>query len=329
MMKVSVAICSYNGEKFIEEQLESIIDQTRKVDEIILGDDNSSDHTVLLAEEVLKMSGINYKIIKNEKNLGVTKNFSNIMQFCTGDIVFTADQDDVWRINKVELVLDYFKQNPECVLVFSNGIVTDENLNPIGDLWESVNFTNDKRRMFKTEKYFDVLFSNNVVTGAAMAVRQCLINEILPLSTDINILHDYWFALNAPLYGKIGMIDSPLFYYRQHGENVVGVQNNLIIHKIQRWIKAVRNMQGDSMTRIQWSKMFYLHAETIASKTDKNRIKAWIEFNIWRDGLKSKNLCKCVLSILYKKIIGDYSRFYNLKFAALQDIFACIFRREK
>ena len=200
MMKVSVAICSYNGKKFIKEQLESIIDQTRKVDEIILGDDNSSDYTVMLAEEVLKTSGINYKIIRNEKNIGVTKNFSNIMQFCTGDIVFTADQDDVWCINKVELVLDYFEQNPECVLVFSNGIVTDENLNPMGDLWESVNFTNNKRRMFKTEKYFDVLFSNNVVTGAAMAVRQCLINEILPLSTDINILHDYWFALNAPLY---------------------------------------------------------------------------------------------------------------------------------
>ena len=125
------------------------------------------------------------------------------------------------------------------------------------------------------------------------------------------------------------MIDSPLFYYRQHGKNVVGVQNNLIIHKIQRWIKAVKNMQGDSMTRIEWSEMFYLHAETIASKTDKNRIKAWLEFNIWRDGLKSKNLSTCILSILCKKIMGDYTRFYNLKFAALQDILACILRREK
>ena len=105
--KVSVAICTYCGERYITEQLHSILRQTRPVQEIVLCDDRSADRTAALAEEALRESGIPYRILINEENLGVTRNFEKSISACTGDLILTADQDDVWAPDKVERLLEY------------------------------------------------------------------------------------------------------------------------------------------------------------------------------------------------------------------------------
>lgn len=325
-MKISVAICTYNGEKYIEEQLNSIIRQSRSVDEIIVGDDGSSDRTVELINRILSVSGIHYEVIVNEKGLGVAKNFYNVMQKCSGDIIITADQDDYWIQHKVEIIERFFLENKDCHLVFSDAIVTNENLNPIGRLWDAVNFTKAKRRQFKQKQYYKVLLSNNVITGAAMGIRKSLLVRCLPLVKDNDMLHDYWFALNAPIYGHIGMIDTPLLLYRQHGDNVVGVKNNSISMKIGRWIEEAKKGQNDSVLRVKWAESFYAQVINDASKEYAELFDNWIEFNKWRSTLKNKRKFICIVMIIKNKMLGKYNKFYNLKFAALQDIFSCIIR---
>jgi len=116
-MKLSVALCTYNGEKFIEQQINSILNQSISIDEIVICDDQSTDKTV----EILKKLQSEHKaivVIENEINLRSTKNFEKAISLCTGDFIFLSDQDDVWNAQKVEKTLAIFKENPTAEGVF-------------------------------------------------------------------------------------------------------------------------------------------------------------------------------------------------------------------
>lgn len=131
-MKVSVAMCTYNGEKYIEEQLNSILHQT-KIDEIIICDDGSKDKTLEICNEILKSSNVEYTL-KLNKNLGFAKNFYQAITLCSGDIIFFCDQDDIWKENKIDLMCQVFNNDPDTLLVFSNAYITNENLEVTGNL---------------------------------------------------------------------------------------------------------------------------------------------------------------------------------------------------
>lgn len=169
-MKISVAMCTYNGETYILEQLKSIINQTKQVDEIIICDDCSSDQTTTLVENALNNTSINYKLIKNEKNMGFKKNFYKVLSLCTGDIIFLCDQDDVWMENKVEAMYQKFEENKEALLVFSNGEVTDKDLNYKISLFESISFKKDY--MKSNDEILKHILADNYVTGAAAALKK-------------------------------------------------------------------------------------------------------------------------------------------------------------
>ena len=110
-MRVSVALASYNGENFIQEQLLSIINQSHIPDEIVISDDSSNDQTIAIIKELLKDSPVQFKILENNINLGLNKNFSNAVKHCSGEIIFLADQDDLWLENKIEKMLPFFNTN--------------------------------------------------------------------------------------------------------------------------------------------------------------------------------------------------------------------------
>jgi glycosyltransferase involved in cell wall biosynthesis len=141
-MTLSVAMCTYNGSKFINDQLNSIIEQSRKVDEIIIFDDCSTDTTVqIIAEYIEKYPGL-IQLFRNEKNLKSTKNFENAIAKCTGDYIFLADQDDVWDFHKVEKIIAKFEQNESIEGIFTNGkLINDFNETiPNTDMWDSFYF---------------------------------------------------------------------------------------------------------------------------------------------------------------------------------------------
>ena len=149
-MKVSVAMCTYNGTKYLKEQLDSILGQTLPPDEIVITDDCSSDGTADLAEQLLSESGISYKVIINEKNSGVRVSFGNCIRACSGDVIFTADQDDVWDKEKIRLFMDEFENDESCVFVFSNGELVDADLKSLGsDVWTSLNLRRAGMRDFR------------------------------------------------------------------------------------------------------------------------------------------------------------------------------------
>src|SRR5579872_5327047 len=124
-LKVSVAMCTFNGAKFVEAQLQSIFQQTRVPDEIIVCDDVSTDATVEVLRKVAAKDPVNIQIHQNSRNLGYLENFESAVRRTTGDIIFLSDQDDVWLPEKVATMVEPFLRNPQVVLAYSDAMLTD------------------------------------------------------------------------------------------------------------------------------------------------------------------------------------------------------------
>ena len=216
-MKISVAIGTYNGEKFLNAQLESILQQTIPVHEIIVCDDHSGDDTINILREFEVSYPSLFKIFANEKNLGVVKNFEKAISLCTGDIIFLADQDDVWNNNKVESVLNFFRNNINCYGVFSDAELIDDTLTLNNKtLWELLQFNEALSIDTNPDIFRYLLLYRNVVTGACLAVKREALDFILPFPTDGKMLHDQWIGLKLGEYNKIGLIKQTLLKYRLH-----------------------------------------------------------------------------------------------------------------
>lgn len=221
-MTISVALCTYNGENFIEQQLDSILNQTLKVDEIVVCDDISTDNTIKIIEEYsLKFPGI-FKIYKNQYNLGSVKNFEKAISLCSGDIIFLSDQDDIWELNKVAVFESYFDKNQHINVLASNGYcITDEN--EILDkytIWDVPQFFRDKNIAFD---YFTMInFTANIATGASMAVRKNFIKNIFPVPEIEGYHHDEWIALHGSKTNSFEILNDKLFSYRIHENQQVG-----------------------------------------------------------------------------------------------------------
>lgn len=222
--KISIALCTYNGEKFLPAQLESFLAQTRQPDELVVCDDCSADASAEIVEAFARRAAFPVRLHRNERNLRSTKNFEKAISLCTGDLIFLSDQDDVWLPEKLARTELEFDKDRETAMVFSNAEIVDENLHSTGDdLW-SFTFDEEKRDLARGGKFFDVLLSQNVVTGATMAFRAGCRQDFTPIPDDIpNLIHDGWISLIAANIGKVALIDEPLVKYRQHQAQQLGI----------------------------------------------------------------------------------------------------------
>ena len=228
--KFSVAMCTYNGARFVGEQLASIAAQTRLPDELVVCDDRSTDDTVALVREFGRSAPFVVRVVENEKNLGSTKNFARAIELCEGDLIALADQDDVWLPEKLGR-LENALANNDTLLAFTDGEVVDENLRLLGQrVWQTIRFGAQEQRLFDEGHAFSVLLDHNVATGAALAFKAECREMILPIPNDlvhdgIPVLHDWWAALLSAAVAKISFISEALFKYRQHSTQQMGVMN--------------------------------------------------------------------------------------------------------
>lgn len=228
-MKISVALCTYNGEKYLKEQIDSIVNQTHKVDEVIVCDDNSTDNTKNIIDKYkFKFPNI-FKIIKNKENVGTIQNFENAILLTTGDLIFLSDQDDVWKPNKVEIMLSFFRKNRSCLLLFTNGDLIDKGGNQLKTtLWEKWEFDETKRLNWQNNNYafFELINNYNKITGATICFHKKL-KKCLPIKYYPLYFHDAYLGLNASAINGLRFINESLIYYRIHNLQQVGVQKKL------------------------------------------------------------------------------------------------------
>jgi glycosyltransferase involved in cell wall biosynthesis len=214
-LTISIAMCTFDGSDYLQEQLVSIAKQTHLPDELVVCDDGSTDSTLQILDE--------FKIHCNKKRLGATKNFEKVITLCKGEIIALCDQDDIWLPQKIKKIAETFKKNPGVGYIFSNALVVDEKLNSIdGTLWDYVSFTANRRRKFEQGNQIEVLVERSIVTGATMALCKTITNWILPIPEEW--VHDKWIALLASAAEEKGIfIEEPLIKYRLHSKQSIGI----------------------------------------------------------------------------------------------------------
>ena len=220
-MQVSVAMCTYNGARYLGEQLRSLTTQQRFPDELVICDDRSTDGTVALLQDFVAVAPFPVRLIQNPQNLGYSRNFSKAIGLCTGDIVALADQDDVWYPEKLQQLELVFQNKPEVEGAFSDGDILDTRSQPAGrTLWQSFLFGPDDQERFRTGHAVDALLRRNVVTGMAFALRRSVF-DVLP-SIPRSWMHDGWFAMMLAVRSSLYACPERLVGYRVHHEQQAG-----------------------------------------------------------------------------------------------------------
>lgn len=216
-MILSVAMCTFNGEKHIAEQLESILCQQFPVDEIIICDDGSTDKTLEIIEEFLKTNPF-IKLYRNPVNLGIIKNFEKAINLCQDGIILLCDQDDIWFKNKTENIKNYFETNTDLKAVFHNLELFNEK--PLSaTIWDYVAFN---ARNHGKNLLNHLLTIENIATGASFAFKK---NKSISLDEIPQIaLHDYQLSILFAMKNQLGFIDEALGYYRIHDSQQIGAE---------------------------------------------------------------------------------------------------------
>jgi glycosyltransferase involved in cell wall biosynthesis len=199
----SVCMASYNGERFIKEQIESILIQLSPYDELIISDDGSTDNTVAVIKSI---HDPRIRLFTDNKFRDPIKNFQNALMYVRGDSVFLADQDDVWINGKCTEMLTLLKDYD---LVISDSIIVDEKLNVLFPSFFKY-FGSGKgiiKNMIKSSYY-----------GSCMAFKKEILNYALPFPDTKEIGHDLWIGLVAEMKGRVCFHQKPLLLYRRHTE---------------------------------------------------------------------------------------------------------------
>jgi len=198
---VSVCLASYNGEKFIREQILSILHQLNFDDELIISDDSSTDHTV---EIIKSIDDSRVKLLAINQFRDPIKNFQNALNHAKGEVIFLSDQDDVWLTDKYSDTLQLLKSYD---LIVSDSIIVDEQLNTLHPSF------------FKYFKSGKGLIKNVVKSsyyGSCMAFKKVILDAALPFPDTKEIGHDLWIGLVAEMTGKVFFYSKPLILYRRH-----------------------------------------------------------------------------------------------------------------
>ncbi|MDO4857784.1 MAG: glycosyltransferase family 2 protein [Thermoguttaceae bacterium] len=246
-LTISIALCTYNGERFLQEQLDSLGAQTRLPDEVVVGDDGSADRTMEILEHWAEKVPFPVRIQRNTKGLGPAKNFEAVMERCTGDIVFLCDQDDVWFPEKIQKMSAVFEARPEIGLVYCEASTIDENGRDLGIARSEISRAHVLNSAMN-------LFSPNCTRhnppGCCSAVRRVLLEKVLPIPEDLG--HDMLLFLRVPALADVKTLWEPLIQYRFHGQNASFHDD---------WQAEFRKIQSKERTCYRWETGVYFLLE--------------------------------------------------------------------
>ncbi|MBK2025264.1 glycosyltransferase family 2 protein [Francisella philomiragia] len=227
-MTISVCIATYNGEKYIKKQLDSILVQLGSNDEVIISDDGSTDNTLQIVKS------INNPMVKifNGPRKGYVKNFEFALSKASGEYIFLCDQDDIWKKNKIQTTLPYFNDYD---LIVSDANIIDSNSHVINNSFYKVN--GSRKGLLKN-------IVKNSYLGCTMAFNRKVLNMSIPFPKDIPT-HDWWIGMLAEINGKTIFINDKLVSYRRHDNNTShagGKSTYSLIRKIIFRIAMIKNL---------------------------------------------------------------------------------------
>ena len=248
---ISIAMATYNGEKFIREQLDSILAQTITDWELIVCDDVSTDSTIAILEEYAKKDG-RIQIHKNKVNLGFKRNFEKAISLCSGDYIALCDQDDIWYSNHLEVL--YNQIGNHSLSIGNSDIVNVNNqyLNKRMSDTDGIHFIPEDTKLLLYREFFYA----NPFQGASMLLKKDFALSCIPIPNEVHY-HDTWISICACFADGLIYTYTPITRYRQHGKNVTihnhrehGLaQIEICLDYVKKGIKTIFNKHHSSTDR--------------------------------------------------------------------------------
>lgn len=246
--KIDILMATYNGEKYLVEQLDSIINQTYHNWNLLIRDDNSTDKTLEIIQNYHKKDK-RIKILKDNKgNIGIVRNFEELLKSSESEFIMFSDQDDIWVENKLDMYLKMIEKiKNKGFMIHSDAILFDKNKsNILKDTFISKKAIN---------RGLENVFFNYFVQGATILISKEIKNFILPFPKEV-YLHDRYIHLISELFFERIFVNKALIYYRQHGDNQIGAKNTIrellskryFDERDRQLIKVIYNKYGSLLT---------------------------------------------------------------------------------
>jgi glycosyltransferase involved in cell wall biosynthesis len=241
---ISVAMCTYNGERFLSQQLESIADQTRLPTELVICDDRSTDATADMIQKFASSAPFSVRFNLNPVNLGgtakgITRNFEQASRLCTGDLIAFCDQDDVWFPQRLAVMAQKMEEDSQAGGVFADAqLISDQGVPKGIRLSETTGMTPKEHERLLRGEVLPVLLSMTKVYGCSLMVDSRLLMKILPVPP--HWWFDAWVACTVALYSQLVFIPEALFSYRIHSTQSVGASLPTTLDKVKRWKQSAK-----------------------------------------------------------------------------------------
>lgn len=275
---IDIVMATYNGEKFIKEQLDSIILQSYSDWRLIISDDCSKDSTVSIIKKYQQKYPEKILLFENDIPSGSAQNnFFNAIQYATSDYVMFSDQDDVWLSDKMEITYNKMMEIEKGrgknipVLIHTDLKVVDRNLNTINDSFFKMMNMDSNRCAFNN------LLVQNIVTGCTVMGNRALFDYLKKIPKNA-VMHDMWIALIASAFGEIGFVDKSTMLYRQHGNNSIGAKNTKSLSYVLDKISNIQKVRNSLVRQYKQAKEFREIYKDILPKLQLDILESYSSF---------------------------------------------------
>lgn len=323
-MKVSVLMATYNGAAYLGEQLKSILEGDRPLDELVIVDDGSSDGTLAMARRICEgYPSVSLVIRENANNIGASSTFARAVKESSGDLVLFADQDDIWMPGKIKAFEDLFTEHPELLMAYSDGDIMDAAMQPTG---RTIFSTRNKAHLERGGDRLPLeVAANPDIKGCTMALNGSFARRIFAEIDPASLAHwghDHWAALFAYGLGPVEVIAAPFIKHRIHGGNAsAGMRFNPLnaAHR-RRYLKKAREQGGSYF--VDRYKVAIDHARRSGTEFSPALLQAlevMLAISERRRDLRLLSFLRRVGAAWQLHREGVYDRYYNGIFTLLRD----------
>lgn len=321
---VSVVLASHNGEKYLLQQIESILSQTYTNIELIICDDFSSDESLNIARK-FEETDKRVRVVENKQNLGIVQNFLKGLRYAQGKYICFSDQDDIWLNDKVQVLISHMKLDNEVSLAYSDLEICNDSLTEdVGSFWEITGIGGEMG------KIGEKAFLKNISPGCAMMFREDIKKHLVELPLDVPFMHDHLAFVLASLVGKITAITKKLVKYRQHSSNNIGafydskITSDRIRKELKEKIYFFKNnhfLNNKFKDKIEEIEKFY---ESFSSRKLSKR-KKFLEYYVFLRGKRGPGRMLAILDCFFPRLYESLKYFSrNLKSEKIFKIFSAV-----
>ena len=321
---ISIAMCTYNGEKYLREQLDSIAAQTRLPDELVICDDCSTDSTTDIIRNFSDTVPFPVRLHVNHVNIGgeakgITRNFEQASRLCVGDLIAFCDQDDVWFAQKLSRMAEEMEKNHQLGGVFVDAQLMDDKGNPKGILLsQTTGMNRSEHKKLMQGQVLSVLLSMNKVYGCTLMVDAKLLIKLLPVPP--NWWFDAWVPCSVAVHSKLEFIPEPLFYYRIHAnQSGVGASFPTVPERMGQWKHSAADYWTIAEPQLADLYDRLLQENSVNMKPYQEYIHGRMKLLRYRAKLPANHISRAI-QIITKT--SDYCHYFNGWKSILKDLTA-------